>query len=369
MKNRIIFLALVLVVIIIGLLHFFTPGNLFFYHDTYRRLSYFPIVIGAIFFGVRGGLTLAIITSIAFIPHLIIYMNYAPESYLSELTEVVLYLAAGAIIGIIAGREATLRKKYKSLSDKLSKSYARLQKQTKLLIEVEEQLGSSQKLSALGQMSASLAHEIKNPLSSIKGTAEILLDEIPENHPKREFVEILLSEVSRLDSSVEHVLQFSRGDTKKAQKFTSEPLSEIINKVSFLVKSHLNNKAIDLTTANNQEAEDFYVEGDKLSQVFLNIFLNAVDAVPDNGKIDVRIEKEFEGLSIFISDNGPGIPAEDRYRIFEPFFSRKDDGTGLGLSISQKIMENYNGDITVSTSDLGGACFQVFLPYQSNDNF
>jgi signal transduction histidine kinase len=216
--RKLLFIILVLVVLGIGFLHFTTPAELFFYHDTYRRLSYFPIVLGALWFGIWGGLILAVMSSLAFIPHVILYIGQGTGSYLSELTEIILYLAAGTVTGVIAGRESRLREKYRLLSEKLEKSYAKLHRETQLLLEAEEQLSVTQKLSALGQLSASLAHEIKNPLSSIKGTADILLDEFPDGHPKREFVEILLKETSRLNNTVEEVLQFSRRgsqDTKE----------------------------------------------------------------------------------------------------------------------------------------------------------
>ncbi|MBW1899792.1 MAG: GHKL domain-containing protein, partial [Deltaproteobacteria bacterium] len=301
------------------------------------------------------------LTSVAFIPHLILYIGYGTDVYLSELTEVLLYLAAGAVIGGIAGRESKLRKKYKSISEKLSNSYGRLHKETELLIQAEEQLGVSQKLSALGELAASLAHEIKNPLSSIKGTAEILLDEFPNNHPKREFVEILLTEVSRLNTSVEHVLRFSRKQNKKKDS-AAEPLSDVILRVSRLLEAHGKGKFIDFKLSDTTAADNFYINGDKFSQVLLNIILNAIDAVSGEGKIHVEIKKSDNGLLVSISDNGPGIPIADRERIFEPFVSDKEDGTGLGLSISRKIIASYGGDITVSESKEGGACFTISLP-------
>ncbi len=309
---------------------------------------------------------IAALTSVAFIPHLILYIGYGTKIYLSELTEVLLYLAAGAVIGGIAGRESKLREKYKSISEKLSKSYERLHKETGLLIQAEEQLGVSQKLSALGELAASLAHEIKNPLSSIKGTAEILLDEFPDKHPKREFVEILLAEVSRLNTSVEHVLQFSRKQTKKEDSET-EPLSDVIIRVSRLLKAHGKGKLIDFKLSDTTAADNFYVHGDKVSQVLLNIILNAIDAVSGEGKIHVEIKKSDSGLQVSISDNGPGISIADRERIFEPFVSNKEDGTGLGLSISRKIIASYGGDITVSESKDGGACFTISLPDSDAD--
>jgi signal transduction histidine kinase len=353
--RKFLFAILVLVVIAIGMLHYFTPGYMVFYHDMYRRLSYFPIVLGAIWFGVRGGVVLAVMSSIAFIP---------------ELTEIFLYLAAGTVTGIIAGRESRLRLRYKELSEQLEKSYQKLHRETQLLLEVEEQLGAAQKLSALGQLSASLAHEIKNPLSSIKGTAEILLDEFPPDHPKREFVEILLKETTRLNSTVEEVLQFSRRDApdNKKESAETEPLAQVIDRVSSLLASQLRKKNISLSVAGWENGKTFFVPGKKMSQVFLNIILNAIDAAPRKGIIMVDTLKQADGYSVLVQNSGAPVPDGRKKKIFDPFYSTKQGGTGLGLSISKKIVESYGGTLAVSDSELGGACFTVFLPEHSAAN-
>lgn len=362
--RKILFGILMLVVIGIGLLHFYTPGYMIFYHDMFRRLSYFPIVLGAIWFGVWGGVVLAVLASVAFIPHVLLYMGQGAGTYLSELTEIILYLAAGTVTGIIAGRESILRRRYKELSEKLEKSYDKLHRETQLLIEVEEQLGAAQKLSALGQLSASLAHEIKNPLSSIKGTAEILLDEFPAGHPKREFVEILLKETTRLNNTVNEVLHFSRRGRsgRKKEDAVNEPLSQVIEGVTSLLDSQLRKKNIMLSVTGREIGEKFMVAGEKLSQVFMNILLNAIDVTPRSGKITLQTQKVDEGITVSIKDSGPGIPAEIKDRIFEPFYSTKESGTGLGLSISKKIVESYGGTLTLSNSESNGACFIIFLP-------
>jgi signal transduction histidine kinase len=368
--RKILFASLVLVVIGIGMLHFFTPGYMIFYHDMFRRLSYFPIVLGAIWFGVWGGLLLAVMSSIAFIPHVLIYIGEGTRTYLSELTEIILYLAAGTVTGIIAGRESLLRQRYKDLSEKLEKSYDKLHRETQILLEVEEQLSAAQKLSALGQLSASLAHEIKNPLSSIKGTAEILLDEFPTDHPKREFVEILLKETTRLNNTVEEVLQFSRRGMKGTEKeeANTEPLSQVIDRVTSLLASQLRKKSITLTVTGWEEGKAFFVAGEKLSQVFLNIILNGIDATPPKGEITVKTSKNSAGLTVTVKDNGPGIPDEFKDKIFSAFYSTKESGTGLGLSISKKIVESYGGTLTLSDAESGGACFIVFLPKQNSES-
>ncbi|MBW2502363.1 MAG: sensor histidine kinase [Deltaproteobacteria bacterium] len=368
--RKFLFAILVLVVIAIGMLHYFTPGYMVFYHDMYRRLSYFPIVLGAIWFGVRGGVVLAVMSSIAFIPHLLLYIGQGAETYLSELTEIFLYLAAGTVTGIIAGRESRLRLRYKELSEQLEKSYQKLHRETQLLLEVEEQLGAAQKLSALGQLSASLAHEIKNPLSSIKGTAEILLDEFPPDHPKREFVEILLKETTRLNSTVEEVLQFSRRDApdNKKESAETEPLAQVIDRVSSLLASQLRKKNISLSVAGWENGKTFFVPGKKMSQVFLNIILNAIDAAPRKGIIMVDTLKQADGYSVLVQNSGAPVPDGHKKKIFDPFYSTKQGGTGLGLSISKKIVESYGGTLAVSDSELGGACFTVFLPEHSAAN-
>lgn len=362
--RKILFAVLVLVIIGIGLLHYFTPGYMIFYHDMFRRLSYFPIVLGAIWFGVWGGLALAVMSSIAFIPHVLLYIGQETGTYLSELTEIILYLAAGTVTGFIAGRESLLRRRYKELSEKLERSYDKLHRETQLLLEVEEQLGAAQKFSALGQLSASLAHEIKNPLSSIKGTAEILLDDFPVGHPKREFVEILLKETTRLNNTVEEVLQFSRQGQpgRKKEEVVHEPLSQVIERVTSLLNSQLRKKSISLSMLGWEVGKECQVDQEKLSQVFLNIILNAIDALPPRGEIIIETGKTEAGCTVSIKDNGPGIPDELKDKIFDPFYSTKEGGTGLGLSISKKIVESYGGNLTISDSETGGACFTIFLP-------
>jgi len=366
--KKILFTALLLTVIGIGMLHFFTPGHLVFYHDTYRRLSYFPIVLGAIWFGWQGGIFMAVLSSIFFIPHLLLYLGGPPETYLSELTEIVLYLAAGTVTGIIASREARLREGYRLLSEKLEKSYARLHRETGLLLEAEEQLSASQRLSALGQLSASLAHEIKNPLSSIRGATEILMDEIPVGHPRREFVEILAKEAARLNVTVEEVLTYSRGRGADPGASMTEPLSHCLTQVNRLVQNHLRKKKVRLTMPDTTAGADFPVDGGRFTQVFLNLILNAIDAVPESGG-EIRVELETTadgGRRIAVVDNGPGIPAADREKIFTPFYSGKEDGTGLGLPISRKIVERFGGRLEVTDAETGGACLVVTLPPEAN---
>ncbi len=365
MGRKILFIGLLSTVIGIGILHFTTPAELIFYHNTYRRLSYFPIVLGGIWFGVKGGLTLAVFSSIAFIPHLLLFADQGLQSYYSELTEILLYLAAGLVVGLIAGREMKLREQMQKTSEKLEKSYEALFKGTAQLIEAEEQLAASQRLSVLGEMAASLAHEIKNPLSSIKGTAEILLDDFDKDHPKREFIEILLKETARLNSTLEDVLGYAAISGVEHQP--DESLAEVVVQQSKLIEPVLKKKGIELQLESVEEVEDFHVVGSRMSQVFLNLFVNGMEALEkvDAPKIVVTVKRDASGVFIEIHDNGPGIDSADLPKVFQPFFSTRENGTGLGLLISRKIVESYSGTIEAGNSHFGGACFSVFLPKRS----
>jgi signal transduction histidine kinase len=334
------------------------------YHGIYRRFSYIPIALAGIWFGLRGGILIAVLSSLAFIPHLLLYIGQGPELYMGEVMEVFLYLAAGSSIGFIAGREAQIREKYRVVAEKLETSYQKLHNETELLLEAEKQLAASQKFSALGQLSASLAHEIKNPLASIRGAAEIFLDEFPEGHPKREFAKIMLKETSRLNVTVNDVLGYSRGQQKIDGK--REPLSDVIERVANLVGIHLKKKYIKFDMSGLENGRDFLVNGDKISQVLLNIILNSIEALSQNGRVVLQVSLQEEGVEIVMSDDGPGIPEQERQRIFESFVTGKEGGTGLGLAISKKIVESYGGSIRYRDSEIGGASFAVFLPKESS---
>jgi len=359
--RKLLFSALLVAVVAIGLLHLFTPGDLHFYHNTYRRLSYFPIVLGGLWFGVAGGLGLAVLSSIAFIPHVLLYVGHGSQA-VSELMEIILYLAAGLLVGVISGRQTRLRERYQQLSEKLQASYARLHEETAQLIEAETRLAAAQKFSALGKLSASLAHEIKNPLASIKGTAEILRDEFPADHPKREFVDILFKETGRLHDTVEEILRYAKGRPPEREE-AMEPLAAVAHHVGALLERQLREKQVRLILPENDEAHHLLVEGAKFSQVLLNLGLNALDAVRPGGRIWLLTENGANGgWRIAVCDDGVGVPEAEKERIFEPFYSGKSDGTGLGLVISRKIVESYGGSLRATDRPGGGACFEILLP-------
>ena len=365
MKRRFLFSVLVAWVVGIGLLHFFTPPEWIFFHDTYRRLSYFPIVLGGIWFGIRGGLVLAVLSSIAFIPHLLLSLGHGIQSYYSELTEIGLYLCAGLVVGMITERERNQRINCQRISAELEHSYERLHRGAAQLLEAEEQLAVAQKLSALGEMSASLAHEIRNPLSSIRGTAEILLDEFPPGHPKREFVEILLKETGHLEATLTNTLDFSRVDQGTTEERDS--IGAVLKRQKRLLQGRLDNQGIELEIVESSGMERFFVPVARISQVVLNLLMNGIEVLSEaqpvtGGRLRVGFREVEGGGRIDFEDNGPGVENGLKEKIFQPFVSGKQGGTGLGLAISRRIATRYGGELTVGSSELGGGCFSLVLP-------
>lgn len=352
---------LVLASVGIGVLHVVTPGREVFLHDTWRRLSYFPIAVGALFYGLRGGLFVALLNSIAFIPHLLHFMGQSPMTYRSELIEVLLYFAAGALLGTLSSRERRLSEKYRSISMQLEASLVRLKEDARALLRVEEQLRVSQKRAVAGELSSSLAHEIKNPLGAIRGAAEIILDEAPEAGLSRKFAGILIKETERLDTTLSGMLAMASNREAGGDE-ESRSLGEVMGHVKETMAIRLKDRAVRLTLSCAESAQGARVNGDKVSQVLINLVLNAVAAVGHGGQVAVTATCGEGACTLVVADDGPGIDAVLLPRLFEPFVSGRDDGTGLGLSISRRIAEGLGGTLVARNRDEGGAEFLFRFP-------
>jgi two-component system nitrogen regulation sensor histidine kinase GlnL len=234
----------------------------------------------------------------------------------------------------------------------------------------EQQMFQTSKLASLGTLAAGIAHEIRNPLSSIKTFVQLLPTRPNDAEFQAEFSKLVSSDVDRITKIVENVLSFARSANITIGE---QQVDEIIEDVLALINAKLKHKNIEVTKHWNSVP---VLRGDKdqLAQVFVNILLNAVEALPDQGgKIKISctssmIESPRHGrrktphLTIEIADNGPGIPENIKGRLFDPFFTTKPNGTGLGLAISYKVIEAHEGFIQVVSTEGQGAAFQINLP-------
>lgn len=222
----------------------------------------------------------------------------------------------------------------------------------------EDILHRQDKLAAVGQLAAGVAHEIRNPLTSIKGYAEFLsMDETAKD--RQEYFDIILEEIERVNSIVEEFMLLSKPTVSVLEK---KPLLPIMDNVVSILDYQLRKNKIQLHRS--YENPNFFVECDenKLKQVFLNFIKNAVEAMPNGGFIEIIVKKENDSISIVIKDSGIGMSKEQLKKLGEPFFTTKKDGNGLGLMVSFKIIENLKGKVYIE-SELGkGTSFHITLP-------
>jgi two-component system sensor histidine kinase HydH len=227
--------------------------------------------------------------------------------------------------------------------------------------ELQEKVRRSERLAALGRLSSGVAHEIRNPLSSIKGFAQYFRDKFEVGSEDKSYADIMIQEVERLNRVITQLLDFGR---PKELHLDLYPLSQILEHPLQLIRGDLNKRGIQLIESSFSE-DKVKVDSDQMTQALLNIFLNAVESMESWGELRVEMVKKPEkgGAEICISDSGPGIPPENLSKIFDPFFSTKKKGTGLGLAITANIIEAHGGEISVESREGRGTTFKIFLPY------
>jgi signal transduction histidine kinase len=356
-------LSLTASVIAISLLHYLTPLHFPYLHDIFQRLYYLPIILAGFWFGLRGGLLCSVIVSIVYAPHIFYQWGGHPGMETEKYLEIILYNTVGGVTGMLSQRERERTAELRKSAGELKESYRKLQQQSEKTIIIEEQLRRAEKLSTLGEMSAVLAHEIRNPLSSIRGTAEILRDDYQPGNPKHEFIEIQIRETERLNRVVEDFLHMARPQPTDMQPL---PVQEELETIVTLVMNDAKKRQVDLVLEPRHTPMIIMANGEKLRQAFLNIIINALQATPPGGRVTIStMLYETTFCEIRFRDSGPGINKETLARIFEPFFTTKPDGTGLGLAITKNIIENHNGTIEISSVQKEGTTVTVRLPLQN----
>ena len=224
-----------------------------------------------------------------------------------------------------------------------------------------DRLRRAEMLAALGELSAGLAHEIRNPLAAIRGAAEVISGGVPGGSRDEEFARLLLSEVARLDRVVSDFLQFARPG--KPGEVYADPALAV--KATFtLLRPQAERAGVELRLIGAGVDRMVFCPPEALRQVLLNLCLNALQAIgPPGGAVTVRITEPGPGrLRISVDDTGPGVPSDQREVIFRPFHTTKEKGTGLGLPVVAKIVAGCGGTVTVEDAEGGGARFSVELP-------
>lgn len=217
------------------------------------------------------------------------------------------------------------------------------------------------RLAAIGELAAGVAHEIRNPLAAISGSVEILLDEIPKDNPSRMFGDVIVREITRINGIVEDLLYFAKPSKNYISRI--DP-NKLVSETLALLSPSLKKDLVVLIKDFEPDLAMISVDSGLIKQVLVNLLLNAAQALPpQGGEVKVRTRKVEEGITIDVIDTGSGISPEDLPRIFDPFYTTKDRGTGLGLAVSNKIVEIHHGHLKVESKQGGGTTFTLFLPY------
>jgi len=224
--------------------------------------------------------------------------------------------------------------------------------------KLEAELRRDDRLRVMGRVVAGIAHEIRNPLNSIRLTVRLLARRLQKHPEATEPVEIITAEIDRLDTLLKSLLAFRADDPPKIRL---QPLQPIIQRTLALVEPHASESGVVLQVDTKHDCEAS-VDSNLLQQALMNLLLNAIEASGDHGMVRVAIQPSDGHTEIVVEDSGPGLNAEQQERIFEAFYTTKPGGTGLGLAVTKTLLEKMGAGVECSSGTSSGARFSVVLP-------
>ena len=338
-------------------------------NSSYYPIYYLPVVTAAIYFGALGTLLWTALSAAAYCSYLIPATQEfeLTAAGIAELaTRISFFFLAGMVVNRFVVENRQQVELYQKLATELAETNRRLER-------IQAEARRSERLAALGQLSAGLAHEIRNPLGVIKGSAEMLTKKLQAADPlSSELAGYISSEVNRLSALVSRFLDFARplhAETRSAD------VTVMLDRALKTVTEHWRSGASAARAAGPVKVERHYAEPHSMvpldenlcEQAFTNLVQNACEAMGDEGgtlrvEVSPASSNGRRGVEVRVEDSGPGIPPELREQIFNPFVTTKETGVGLGLSIVSKVMDEHHGSIRVVDSNSRGACFVLFFP-------
>lgn len=249
-----------------------------------------------------------------------------------------------------------LAKSFNEMSQQLQLTRKRMELANIKLIQAE-------KLASIGRISASIAHEIRNPLTSVKLNIQKVMESEALDALEKEHLDISQEGIGHIENFIKELLNFTRVSELQMNYFSAE---QIVEESVKMMRNTLKLKDIELAIDVHDELPQVFVDGDKIRQVLLNILHNASEVVEKGGKIVIALSvskgRRGKKLRTLVSDDGPGVPKKDREYIFEPFYTTKATGIGLGLANARKIIEQHKGSIRLVDNEKRGACFEILIP-------
>ncbi len=356
---------IMLLITAISLLHYNTPTMDWQFHLVYMQAYFIPILLAAFWYGIRGGLGSALMISAIYLPHIMLQWGGLVENNLMRFMQIVLFNIVGYLTGLKSQGEHEEKQRYQQTAHELEETLEQVREQSGQISEMEQQLRAADRLAIVGELTASLAHEVRNPLGSIRGAVEIIRSSVPDNLQKSEFFDILIQETERLNRVVENYLRFS---SKQSDLKSIYPLQDTLNSIITMLKSTTRKNKITIET--RFPTERYQVQGDpnQFWQVIINLLLNAIQAIGEKGTITIALTASEEegnkksGVRLSINDTGSGIEPEHLPNIFKALYSTKRSGTGLGLAIVKRIADENGWTMDVQSTPKVGTKFVIDIP-------
>jgi len=334
-------------------------------NSSYFPIYFLPVVSAAIYFGTLGALVWTTISSLAYLSLLfpaLQEVDVTPEGKGILAIRVLFFYIAAILVNRFAVENRRQVQRLQDLSDKLEETNRQLRR-------AEAGARRAERLAALGQLSAGLAHEIRNPLGVIKGSADMLNRKVAGSEPLvAELAGYISSEVNRLNALVVRFLDFARPSNLELRP---AGISEIVDRAVEAASASIPNSGVKIERHYAPNLPEIPADPQLCEQVFVNLITNGMQAMlaqEDSSEKTLRLSIGPEsshgesGVGVIVEDTGPGVPPELREQIFNPFFTSKKDGVGLGLSIVAKIVDDHRGSIRLENNTPHGARFHVFFP-------
>lgn len=321
-------------------------------HNILHHLNFLPLMAAGMLFGWRGAIYASLLAFAMNAPIIALHWFEWPLDAKDQVVELAIFSTAGLVAGYLADRERGQR-------DKLERTRVELEKVYLELRENVTKMKKAERLSAAGQLAASLAHEIRNPLASISGAAGILQRRTARPEFQQDSLEIIQKESQRLNKLLTGFLNFAKPRSPRLQR---TDLNELLLSVLSLVSHTAELSGNTISYRHPAQGAEIECDPEQLKQVLLNLVINAIEASPSGSEIRLRTLALKSGTAIEIEDDGSGIPADAVDRIFDPFFTTKPKGTGLGLAISSMIVSQHGGTLSFRAGPRSGTIFRIELP-------
>ncbi len=326
----------------------------------YYWLLLLPVVSAATSFGLLGTVLATALACGAYLSFLLLLgpNQFIPADQMQEfILRVTIFPLVGYLTHELAEANRAAARKYQATAEQLAEANQHLR-------EAEAAVRRSDRLAALGQLSAGLAHELRNPLGTMKTSAEMLVKNVDSgNAVAREMAGFISSEVDRTNSLVTRFLDFARPLALRLEK---TDITQLIDQAVGEVEKH--NPPFDVVIYKNYSPDipPFLLDGQLMERVLYNLVLNAAQASPPHGSITVKTRQIGDMVEIAVIDRGSGINPRDKESIFNPFFTTKSSGVGLGLAIVSKIVDEHGGTIAVESEAGKGSVFRVYVPFRED---